>query len=66
LGIFLAGFKLKVLSAIDSTTFSGSLWVSVITGVVFICLLLLAGYLFKIKEIREMFDRLIASRVSHK
>lgn len=66
LGIFLAGFKLKVLSAIDSTTFSGSLWVSVITGVVFICLLLLAGYLFKIKEIREMFDRLIASKMSHK
>ena len=62
LGIFLAGFKLKVLSAIDSTTFGGSLQVSLITGIVFVCMLLLAGYLFKIKEIREMLKRLTASR----
>jgi putative peptidoglycan lipid II flippase len=62
LGIFLAGFKLKILSAIDSTTFSGSLQVSLITGIVFICMLLLAGYFLKIREIREILDRLISSR----
>ena len=62
LGIFLAGFKLKILSAIDSTTFSGSLQISLITGIVFICMLLLAGYFLKIREIREILDRLISSR----
>lgn len=62
LGIFLAGFKSRVLSAIDATTFSGSLWVSAASGIVFICILLFAGYIFKIKEIREMLGRLIPRR----
>ena len=66
LGIFLAGFKSKLSSAIDSTTFSGSLGVALITGIVFICTLLPAGYLFKIKEIREMLNRLLGSKVSPK
>ena len=57
LGIFVAGFKLKVLGGIDSTTFSGSLWVTLVTGIVFTGLLLFAGYLLKVKEIREMINR---------
>jgi hypothetical protein len=57
LGIFAAGFKLKVLGGIDSTTFSGSLWVTLLTGIVFTGLLLFAGYLLKVKEIREMINR---------
>jgi hypothetical protein len=57
LGIFMAGFKLKVLGGIDSATFSGSLGVAVITGGVFVGVLFLGGYLLKIKEIREMINR---------
>jgi putative peptidoglycan lipid II flippase len=66
LGIFLTVFKSKVLSAIDSTTFSGSLGASLITGFVFICALLLAGYFFKIKEVREVLKRLLGGRLLHK
>ena len=57
LGFFVDGFKLRILGAIDSTTLSGSLWVALSTGTVFTGLLLMAGYLLKIKEIREMIDR---------
>jgi putative peptidoglycan lipid II flippase len=57
LGIFMVGFKLKVLGGIDSTTFSGSLWVAFITAIVFMGILFLGGYLLKIKEIREVIHR---------
>jgi putative peptidoglycan lipid II flippase len=60
LGIFMTGFKLKVLGAIDSATFSGSLGVAVITGVVFVGVLFLGGYIFRIKEISEVVDRFLA------
>jgi hypothetical protein len=51
------GFKLKVLGRIDSATFSGSLGVAFITGIVFMGALLLGGYIFKIREIREVIQR---------
>jgi putative peptidoglycan lipid II flippase len=60
LGIFMAGFKLKALGGIDSATFSGSLGVAVITGIVFVGALVLGGYIFRIKEIREVIDRFLA------
>jgi putative peptidoglycan lipid II flippase len=60
LGIFMTGFKLKALGGIDSATFSGSLGVAVITGIVFMGALVLGGYIFRIKEIREVIDRFLA------
>jgi hypothetical protein len=59
LGILMFGFKLKVLGGIDSATFSGSLWVAVITGIVFMGILLLGGYVFRIREISEVIDRFL-------
>jgi hypothetical protein len=60
LGFFMAGFKLKVLGGIDSATFGGSLGVAFITGIVFMGILLLGGYVFRIKEISEVIDRFLA------
>jgi putative peptidoglycan lipid II flippase len=57
LGILMAGFKSRVLGGIDSATFSGSLMVSVITGIIFMSILFLGGYVFKIREIREVIQR---------
>jgi putative peptidoglycan lipid II flippase len=59
LGIFMAGFKSTVLGGIDSATFSGSLGVAVITGIVFMGILFLGGYVFRIKEISEVISRLL-------
>ena len=53
-GIFLAWFKSTALFWIDSTTFHGSLMVSLLTGAVFLIILLAAGYGFKIKEVTEL------------
>jgi hypothetical protein len=57
LGIFMAGFKLRVLGGIDSATFSGSLAVALITAIIFMSILFLGGYIIKIKEIREVIRR---------
>ena len=59
LGIFMVGFKLKILGGIDSTTFGGSFWIALITGIVFIGVMLLGGYIFRIREISEVIDRLL-------
>jgi hypothetical protein len=56
----MAGFKSKVLGGIDATTFGGSLGVAVITGIVFMGVLLLGGYVFRIEEISEVIGRLLA------
>jgi putative peptidoglycan lipid II flippase len=57
LGIFMAGFRSTVLGGMDSSTFSGSFGVAVISGVVFSGAMLLGGYFFRIKVIREVVDR---------
>jgi putative peptidoglycan lipid II flippase len=57
LGLILVGFRLTVLSGMDAATFSGSLQIVLITAIVFMALLLLAGYVFQIKEIREVIRR---------
>ncbi len=57
-GIFLAWFKSTALFWIDSTTFQGSLVVSLLTGAVFLVILLTAGYGLKIREVTELVNRL--------
>jgi putative peptidoglycan lipid II flippase len=59
MGIFLEWFKSAALSRLDSTTFSGSLMVCIVTSAVFVCILLMAGYGLKIQEIRGLVDRMI-------
>jgi len=51
-------FKSAALSRLDSTTFSGSLMVCIVTSAVFVCILLLAGYGLKIQEITGLTDRM--------
>jgi putative peptidoglycan lipid II flippase len=51
IGIFLEWFKTTFLIGIDSATFTGSIIVSVIVGVMFILILAAAGYILKIEEI---------------
>jgi putative peptidoglycan lipid II flippase len=58
LGVFLAWFKSTALFWLDSTTFHGSLMVSLLTGAVFLIILLTAGYGLKIKEVTELVHRL--------
>jgi putative peptidoglycan lipid II flippase len=58
MGIFLAWFKSSALFWIDSNTFQGSLMVSLLTGAVFLIILLTAGYGLKIKEVMELANRL--------
>jgi putative peptidoglycan lipid II flippase len=53
LGLFLAYFKSTVLAGIDSDSFGGSLYVCLITGGLFMAILLATGYLFNIREISE-------------
>jgi putative peptidoglycan lipid II flippase len=59
LGIFLAWFKSKALFWIDSSTLHGSLMVCLLTGAVFLVILLAAGYGLKIKEVTEMVNRVV-------
>jgi putative peptidoglycan lipid II flippase len=54
LGIVLAWFHRALLGWIDATTFIGSLLVSLFTGALFIIILLVAGYGFRIKEISDL------------
>ena len=59
LGIFLFWFRSSALFWIDSATFHGSLMVSLLTGAVFLIILLTAGYGLKIKEVTELVNRLL-------
>jgi putative peptidoglycan lipid II flippase len=59
LGIFLAWFKSAALFWIDSSTFHGSLMVSLLTGAVFLGILLTVGYGLKIKEVTGLVSRLV-------
>jgi putative peptidoglycan lipid II flippase len=54
LGLFLAYFKATVLAGIASETFGGSLYICLITGGLFMAIILVTGYVFKIKEISEL------------
>lgn len=59
IGVLLEWFKIKMLAGIDSGTFTGNLVISAVTGVVFSVIFLLAGHIFKIKEITEMVNKLV-------
>jgi putative peptidoglycan lipid II flippase len=60
LGLCLVGLKQTVFSRMDAATFGGSLQIVLVTGIAFAALMLLAGYVFRIKEIREVISRFIA------
>jgi len=58
LGLFLAWFKSRALSSLDSATLSGSILVSLIIGAMFALIMLATGYGLKITEITELANRL--------
>jgi putative peptidoglycan lipid II flippase len=66
MGIVLEWFRSHALSWLDSTTFSGSMIVFILTSMAFSCVLLTAGYAMKIQEITGLVDRLIAKLNFHK
>jgi len=59
LGLFLEFFKATLLSGFDSTTFAGSLAVSILTALVFVVMVLSAGYALGIKEIKALLSRIL-------
>jgi len=59
LGIFLVWFKSRAFFWIDSSTVFGSLTVSLLTGAVFLVILLAAGYGLKIREVTELVNRVV-------
>ena len=59
LGLFLEFFKRTLLSGLDSTTFGGSLAVSILTALVFVVMVLSAGYVLGIKEIKALLIRIL-------
>ena len=60
LGLILTWLKSTALSAIDASTFFGSLTVCVIIGTVFALILLVTGYSLKIQEVTDLAGRLSA------
>lgn len=62
IGILLELFKRRCLNGVDTTTFSGSLLISVLLSAMFAVVFVASGYLLKIKEISEMTER-IAGRI---
>jgi putative peptidoglycan lipid II flippase len=60
LGLFLAWLKSTALSAIDVTSFLGSLAVCVIIGAVFTVIILASGYIFRIQEVTDLAARITA------
>jgi putative peptidoglycan lipid II flippase len=57
LWLFLEFFKATVLSGFDSTTLSGSLAVSMLTALGFVVILISAGYMLGVTEIKELCRR---------
>ncbi len=58
LGLFLAWIKSSLLGGFDSSTFLGSFFVCLITGAMFIFVILAVGYGLKIKEITDLVNRI--------
>jgi putative peptidoglycan lipid II flippase len=58
-GIVLVWFRIRVLAWIDSTTITGSLMAVLFTGVLFLIVLLVAGYGFRINEIGELVSKIL-------
>ncbi len=66
LGFVLSWLKSTALSAIDASTFVGSLTVCMIIGAVFALIMLTAGYSLKIQEVTDLVTRLSAKLKSPK
>ena len=60
LGLFLEWFKVTILAGFDSATFGGSLAVSILTALVFVVIVVSAGYVLGLKEIKEILSRILA------
>jgi hypothetical protein len=58
LGLFLEFFKRTLLSGFDSNTLGGSFAVSMLTAMVFVVILMSAGYLLGVSEIKELWRRI--------
>jgi len=59
LGLLLEFFKSTFLTGFDSTAFSGSLAVSILTALVFVVMVLSAGYVLGITEIKALVSRIL-------
>jgi hypothetical protein len=59
LGLSLEFFKGAVLSGFDSATLGGSLAVSMLTALVFVVILMSAGYMLGVTEIKELWRRVL-------
>lgn len=60
IGVFLEWFKRQLFSEIVMDSLPGCLLSSVIIGLIFIIIFIMAGYIFQIKEISDFARRLIA------
>ena len=58
-GLILLGFRRLLAGWIDFHTFTGSLVTVLLTGVVFLMVLLIAGYGLRIKEINELMNNIV-------
>ena len=58
IGVSLEWFRRTILYAIDSSTFTGCIIVSAITGVLFLVIFISAGYIMHIKEIFEGLNKM--------
>jgi hypothetical protein len=59
IGIVLVWFRSVVLAGIEATTIAGSLLAVVLSSALFLIVLLVAGYGFKINEIGELVRRIL-------
>ena len=59
LGLFLEFFKSTFLTGFDSATFAGSLAVSILTALVFVVMVLSAGYMLGVTEIKALVSRIL-------
>jgi hypothetical protein len=59
LGLFLEVFKRTILSGFDSTTLGGSLAVLMLTTLMFVVILMSAGYVLGVTEIKELERRIL-------
>jgi putative peptidoglycan lipid II flippase len=64
-GIVLIWFKQLLAAWINATTFAGSLLTVLLTGAVFLVLLLVAGYGFRIREINDLMSKVL-TRITRK
>ena len=59
MGLFLEFFKGTALSGLDSTTLGGSLAVSMLTALLFVVIVVSAGYLLSVTEIKDLLSRVL-------